>query len=277
MIEIDSAEKKNVQVERYLKADGVQTKRVHLVFNGIECGDYTNTGKDFLLERKSWNDFITSVADGSLISQCIRMCENFRGPKYVAFEGDWEAMVESITEKWIKSKVLSIPLRLAHVYGIQFEKCADALELAELIKHLDHYASSLSKDEDDIYMGLHISKTVDYRIRPLLTVPRLGETAARNLIKQYGSLFKVIQACCTNPKAVAKGVERVGFVGTQKICQIFTSTTPVIDKKVQAKEAQSKQQKNRSEAARRKKYAKQSASYKRNKHGSARNKTSYRK
>jgi ERCC4-type nuclease len=259
MITVDIQEK-DPRVAQYLRTKGAQVKEEAITINGKEVGDFTNSGWDFLCERKSWKDYIGSITDKSLQKQMVKMCELFKGPKYLIFEGDWDAMLATITNKGLRALAETYPLRLQHVYGIAFVKCDDAEEVARFLINLDRYASGLTKDEDP-WAGTHVKKTKDLRIRPLLSVPMFGETACKNLLNEYGNIMDSIEACGEDPNAVAKKVNRVGKAGAELLHNIFYSNSPVVDGKVAKKEEQTPEQKKKADDKRKAYFMKKNQYY----------------
>lgn len=242
---IDTMEKKEVKekIAHYLKVEGIESDVEFLSFNDVQCGDYTNESRDFLVERKSWKDFVGSITDGSLLEQMIKMCENFDGPKYLIFEGDWDAMLDTIHNKGLRHLCECFPLRIQHVYGIAFKICCDTGETVDFLTQLNKFAKSLSKDAEP-WKGIHASVGFDQRLLPLVSIPKIGVPASENLIKMFGTTAEVVRQCAENPKYVVKNVDRVGMTGVKRIAEIFYSTEPVIrNKKKKETEIQVKERK----------------------------------
>jgi len=232
MIIIDTMEKQEVKerVSQYLKLSGVESAVEFLSFNNVQCGDYTNSEYDFLVERKSWKDYIGSITDGSLLEQMIKMNENFDGPKYLMFEGDWDAMIDSISNTGIKHLCQCFPLRIQHVYGIAFKACYDTSEVANFLILLNQFSKSLTKDAEP-WRGTHSVSGFDQRLLPLLSIPRLGKIGAENLLKNYGCVASVVKNCFEHPKDVIKNIDGVGSTGVKKIADVFYSEQKVTAEK----------------------------------------------
>jgi len=227
MIVIDSNERDTVP--KQMAALGVGYTRDVIYIDGETCGDYTNTERGWIVERKTAFDYKGSLISKHIYVQLEKM-QGFDGPKYLIFEGDFDSLIESETNKGLKALMRVFPLRLAHNYGVHWIECCDALETAETLIMIERYYKGIK--EPSIKFEPTISKqTKDNRIRNLLTVPRLGESNAITFLNECKSINNIMYMAKYEPKTLMQIGNKVGPKKVQAIVDMFYGTEPVVMKK----------------------------------------------
>lgn len=228
---IDKQEKKPEELIKHLDCD--------YEFADLKYGDYTNDEESFVVERKNWNDYYSSVKTGHLVEQCEKIRENFKGTAGIIFEGDFWAMVNTIKSKGMRHLMVFTRYRITMTFGMFFEECIDTYAVANTLQFLN-------KNGEKIGKGLNINrkkyvKTKDRRILPLCQVPGVGKKTAQNIIDVYGCIFDFLLAILEDEDKVMDSIDRFGPKTLAKVKKMFLSNN-VYKKKVLTKEEYKKLQ-----------------------------------
>ena len=178
-------------VGTYLDQLGAPFIKKEIFIGDERVGDYTNEDWDFLVEKKTMDDYYKSCLDGSILDQLERMSRLYDGPKYLIFEGDWDTLVDRCMAvgKGVYSRIRSIRIRCA-AFNTTFWMCCDTLETAKFIIELNLLAHG-NKEIDIPFLTIKI-KEKDQRLKPLLTVEKIGIKKAKLILKKCGSLERTI-------------------------------------------------------------------------------------
>ena len=126
-------------------------------------GDFTNTDRTWVIERKTEGDFVGSMLDKSLHSQAARMAKYYAGWKFVFLEGFITVMVDDPHHKgkikpWIKS--MRVTLRK---YGVCMWQCDDLNMLVDEVFRVEKNAGdqpTIYEKIDDKYKGWSDAKKI---------------------------------------------------------------------------------------------------------------------
>ena len=248
MIVVDANERDTIPNQ--LSSLGAGYTRDVIYVDGETCGDYTNTERGWIVERKTAFDYKNSLISKHLYVQLEKMTK-FDGPKYLIFEGDFDALIDSMNNKGLKALLKVFPLRLAHIYGVHWIETCDALETAETLLMIEKYYKGI-KEPSLKFEPITTKHTKDERIRNLLTVPRLGEKNATTFINELGSIQNIIDTARNNPKFLMEIGNRVGPSVINSIVRMYCNEEPFVKRSKNNKLSQSE---------RRQYYAKQKAVY----------------
>jgi len=181
------------------------------------CGDFTNTSRSFLVERKTEGDFVASMLDKSLHSQAARMAKYFAGWKILLLQGFISVMVDNPHNKSIKNWIRSMRVTL-RMYDVCMWQCDDLDMLIYELVRLDSKAGEKPQvfDKiDDKYTGWTDSKKI---VCKLLDV---SDKKADVLLDEFKSPIKIFDAILDtkvvytktgNPRGVSGPLESIkGF------------------------------------------------------------------
>jgi len=151
-------------------------------FKELKIGDYIL--KNIIIERKTAQDFISSMINKRLFSQ-IEELKQFE-KKLLIIEGNFEETKTNVNFSAIKGLLLSISLK--HKIPIIFSK--DAEDTAEYLKIL-----SKKKDKE---MSLNLTKrnlTKKEELQFILeSFPKIGPKTAKKLLEELGSIEKIMNS-----------------------------------------------------------------------------------
>jgi Fanconi anemia group M protein len=151
-------------------------------FKELKIGDYII--KDIIIERKTTQDFISSMISKRLFSQIEELKQIEK--KLLIIEGNFEETNMKVNFSAIKGLLLSISIK--HKIPLIFSK--DAEETAEYLKILS------KKQEKEI--SLNVTKknlTKQEELQFILeSFPKIGPKTAKKLLEIFGSIEKIINA-----------------------------------------------------------------------------------
>jgi len=165
-------------------------KECKIIMKPLDIGDYV-LSKDVCIERKTVEDFLSSMLDGRLFSQMINLRENYEKP-LILVEGN---MDELFTLRNIhKNSVIGALTSIALDYNVPILNTKDARETA-------HYLFVIAKREQitkDKEIAIRIGRkglTVNEQQRFVVEgLPLVGPQLARNLLKKFGSIAAIVDA-----------------------------------------------------------------------------------
>jgi ERCC4-related helicase len=165
-------------------------KDCKIIMKQLDVGDYI-LSKDVCIERKTVEDFLSSMIDGRLFSQMINMRENYEKP-LILVEGN---MDELFTLRNIhKNSVIGALTSIALDYNVPILNTKSARETA-------HYLFVIAKREQiarEKEVAIRIGRkglTVNEQQRFVVEgLPLVGPSLARNLLNEFGSIKSIIDA-----------------------------------------------------------------------------------
>jgi len=167
----------------------------------MEAGDYQASDR-VGIERKTPEDFVTSLIDGRLFSQAKKLDETFQRP-VMLIEGEEDIYsVRKVHENAIQGAISSLMID----YRIPVFRTSGARETARLI------AAMARREQIDLKKDIRIRgdkqtfSTKEWQEYIIASLPGLGLVLAKNLLKRFGSVEKVLTA---GPEELVK-VEKIG-------------------------------------------------------------------
>ncbi len=201
---------KNSLVIAELVSNGVDVD-----FNTLEVGDFV-ISDEIAVERKTINDFISSMMDKRLLNQLINLRNNYKKPLLIIEGLEEQDLYKNsrfdMHENSIRGMILSAIMDF-NVPVIFTNNCKDTADyLALLVKKQENpnkeislnakrKASSLSEQQQFIIEGF----------------PGIGPALAKNLLKK----FETIQAIANADKEELKKAEKLNDSKADKIHKIF--------------------------------------------------------
>jgi Fanconi anemia group M protein len=179
----------------------------------LEVGDYV-LSDDIIVERKTAEDFLQSMIDGRLFSQLLSMSTNYSMPLMI-IEGSMEELftLRNIHRNAIVGALTSIMLN--YRTPILFSK--DAKETAEIL-YITAKREQLAKDKEIRLRtgrkGLTLKEAQQFVVESL---PMVGPTMAKSLLKHFGSVKAIFNAS----REELKQVENLGKKKASKIRKLI--------------------------------------------------------
>ncbi len=208
-----------VIVDERERASGVPERLsklgVRVYYSRLAIGDYV-INPEIAVERKSVQDFISSVYDGRLFSQVSSLSSSYRKP-YVIVEGDVtrvSKMVKNLSSYYgaMASLTLAYDLRLMHTADID----ETALAVASLVRHSrarpvpPGLLQAPPKSKDETQQQLYF----------VSSLPGVGMKLAKRLLGRYGTPRRIV-ALTEAQFAIVPGV---GAKRAAKIAHLLDAT-----------------------------------------------------
>ncbi len=185
MIFVDSREQASSAVRELSKFDNVAVK-----VKQLELGDYV-LSDEVIVERKTVEDFLSSMLDGRLFSQLIDLSANCKKPLMIV-EGKKEELftLRNIHENAIKGALSSI--MLDYQVPIFF---TDSVKETVSFLYLIAKREQLGKGKE-IRLRIGRKGLSDSELQQFVveSLPSIGPTLAKNLLRKFGSVKKVFSA-----------------------------------------------------------------------------------
>jgi len=153
-------------------------------------GDFTNTNRTFLVERKTPADFVSSMLDKSLHSQAARMAKYFAGWKFVFLEGFISVMVDDPHNTNISNWIRSMRVTLRQ-YDVCMWQMDDIYMLIYELRRLDEKCGEtpqIHEKIDDKYSGWSNAKKI---VCKLIDV---SDKKADILLEKFKTPWNIFQA-----------------------------------------------------------------------------------
>ena len=205
MIVVDSREPREIAIEVALGAP----KGEELVVREMSAGDILieRNNRRMLIERKTPSDLLSSLSDGRLFQQAMRMREEcprslilITGHLYPTREG--KVKVGGFTTGWNLWSVRMALLRI-QLSGVAVLEIGER-DLPEVIRHLFHY---LEKKPVGVPPSAPDPLTpVSQEIWFLAQLPGIGVERARELMREYKSPYAAIDAILSGKASKVKGL-----------------------------------------------------------------------
>lgn len=188
-------------------------------------GDFTNETRSFIAERKRVDDYYASMADGRLYEQARKMYSYCNGLKILILEGmanhtyfqdgnnpfgEFDKSIHDLkTKSPIEQLLLMHPDKIDWIWGTikDLASCEVALVQSWSLEETVRIVQTIScgaGEEPKIravpkkISGLTLEETM------LTVIPRIGKKRAQELIKEYGSMGKLITAIREMPQEEAE-------------------------------------------------------------------------
>ncbi|MBU2100475.1 DEAD/DEAH box helicase [Candidatus Micrarchaeota archaeon] len=185
LIFVDSREQASNAVRELSKLDNVSVK-----VKQLELGDYV-LSDEVIIERKTVEDFLSSMLDGRLFSQLIDLSANCKKPLMI-IEGNQKELftLRNIHENAIKGALSSI--LLDYQVPILF---TDSVEETVSFLYLIAKREQLGKGKE-IRLRVGRKGLTENELQQFVveSLPSVGPTLAKNLLRKFGSVKKVFNA-----------------------------------------------------------------------------------
>lgn len=150
----------------------------------LKVGDFTNTRDTFIAERKSLNDFWSSMVDHRIDAQPKEMYEMYKSNRYVFVEVGSLADLSFVKRKpgWIYSKFGEI-----ENWKCNFREYLDEYDLARKLQALDIYLGR----ERVVRERRKVIKGIPKEQQVLASFDNVGKKRAKLWLKELGSLNQI--------------------------------------------------------------------------------------
>jgi ERCC4-type nuclease len=186
-------------------------------------GDFTNTDRTWVIERKTETDFVGSMLDKSIHSQAARMAKYYAGWKFVLLEGFITVMVDDPHHKgrmipWIKS--MRVELRK---YDICMWQCDDLAMLVDEVFRIEKNAGDqprIYEKINDKYKGWSDAKQIVCKLIDI------SDKKADVLLSAFGDPLSIFHAIMDsivlytrtgNPKGITGALSEIKGFGPKFI------------------------------------------------------------
>ena len=191
-IVVDSAERRGAvyRVLADLPDVAVETAR-------LAVADYL-LGGGLAVERKTGDDFASSIIDRRLFAQVAALKEAYARP-IILLEGAWPPTRTRMHPNALRG-ALSY---LVAIEGISVLRASDAEDSALLLVQLARHAQRGLRSEPSLVAKPTASRLAERQERVVAALPEVGPTLARQLLAHFGSAAAVLAASETALRRVA--------------------------------------------------------------------------
>jgi Fanconi anemia group M protein len=163
---------------------------VKVITKALDIGDYV-LSKDVCVERKTVEDFLSSMIDGRLFSQIINLRQNYQKP-LIILEGN---MHELFTLRNIhRNSIIGALSSIALDYQVPIINVHDSRETAEYLYNIAKREQKGRDKEVSIRVGrkgLTLSEQQRFIVEGL---PLVGPLLAKSLLEKFGSIKAIVDA-----------------------------------------------------------------------------------
>ena len=195
-IVIDDRERKS-GIPELIKKIGINVE-----IKTLQVGDYI-VSPETVVERKSIQDFMSSIFDGRLFDQCNRLKQNFQFP-IILLEGNVDEIDEITENPLVFYGAMST---IAFDFKIPIIPTPNASHSAKLL-----VAMCSRKESTSGHYLKKIKKSVDIekqQLSILCSLPGVGEKTAVRMLEKFGTPLQVFSASVADlSKISGLGVER---------------------------------------------------------------------
>lgn len=191
--------------------DMLAAKNTNVIFRQLFVGDYM-INDDIVIERKTSEDFVQSIIDGRLFSQCAKLRKSGAIPLIVV-EGNPFKTLHSIRAEAIKGALLSVSLS----WQIPVIRSSGKEDTARLI-----IMASQKYESPPIFIrrkGLKPKKAQRQQHYVVQGFPGIGPVLAHKLLLDFKTIEQII---LTDAKLLEK-VEGIGKVKAAELFKFFRS------------------------------------------------------
>lgn len=162
-------------------------KRLGIFINemGLEVGDFI-CSDDVCIERKTYNDFVSSIVDGRIFEQAENMKKNFERPILI-IEGYSN---REISENALRSAIAALLVD----FGITLLNTKNPLDTAKTI----FWIAKREQEEKKKGLSIRVGKKPpeERRLQEFIVagIPRISLVLARRLLEHFGSIENIVAA-----------------------------------------------------------------------------------
>ncbi len=155
-----------------------------VIVRSLPMGDYL-VSDDYVIERKSVQDFVKSIYDGRLFDQASRLSENYTNVVYI-IEGDPDL---AFHDRSRARQVTAAMVALTVDYGARFLWSLKPSQTAETIFYL---ARRVQVDRGHARVVIHkkprLSSVNEWQLYVLQSFPGVGPKTAEAILERFGSI-----------------------------------------------------------------------------------------
>ena len=186
--------------------DGIEARGIDIEFRTAHVGDYIVSDR-VCIERKTVNDFESSMMNGRLFDQIDRLREEYEMPILI-LEGDADYFR-------LKSSVINGAIASLYIdYGIVALRTANPRETAELIASIAKQEQRGSAREPSLKGGARAYTHEQFQEYIIGNLPGIGPKLGKALLKRFKSVRKIANASVDELMQVEK-------IGKKKADTIF--------------------------------------------------------
>jgi len=221
-----SADKVIIYADTREQASGVvlRLKQMDAVINvkQLEVGDFI-LSDDVCVERKTVEDFLSSVFDGRLFNQLTMMVSNYTAP-LIILEGNPEELytTRNIHENAIKGILASIALN----YRVPILYSRDEDDTTRFLYRIAVREQLGKENEIKLRMGKKGFTTREQQQFLMEGFPLVGPGLAKALLKKFGTVRAIVNATLGE----LQEVEKMGPKKAKKIHEVLNAFYPEKDK-----------------------------------------------
>lgn len=179
----------------------------------LECGDFILSDR-FIVERKTFEDFCSSIIDGRLFEQAKKMKEYYEKP-VILIEGNPLATTRNLNPKAVMGAVSS----LIADFNLSLVSTKDFSESALFLFSLAKREQVYEKREPKIRAEKKPLSLSDFQEYLVAGLPNVNIKIARRLLKK----FKTVEKVFTASEEELRKVDGIGEKISKKIRKILTS------------------------------------------------------
>jgi len=187
-------------------ADKLASKNVNIIFRQLFVGDYL-INDDIIIERKTSDDFVQSIINGRLFSQCAKLRKSGAVPLIVV-EGNPFKTRHKISTEAIKGALLSVSLS----WQIPVIRSSGKEDTARLI-----VMASKQHESPPVFIrrkGIKPKKAQKQQHYLVEGLPGIGPALAHRLLLHFKTIEQIILAD-------VKSLEKVEGIGKNKAAKLF--------------------------------------------------------
>ncbi len=175
-------------------------KGAEIEVKNLSVGDFI-LSKDVVIERKTINDFLSSLIDKRLFEQARELKHNFKKPLFL-IEGNLEEIynIRDINENAIRAAMLSLILD----FEIPFLFSTNILDSAKILITIAR-REQIQKNKEISLRGSKIAYTMPQMQQYFVEgLPLVGPNLAKLLLKKFKTPKKIVNAKLEKLKKVEK-------------------------------------------------------------------------
>ena len=186
--------------------DMLATKNVNIIFRQLFVGDYL-INDEIVIERKTSEDFVQSIMDGRLFSQCAKLRKSGAVPLIIV-EGNPYKTRHKISTEAIKGALLSVSLS----WQIPVIRSSGKEDTARLI-----VMASKQHENPPVFIrrqGIKPKKAQKQQHYLVQGLPGIGSALAHRLLLHFKTIEQIILAD-------VKSLKKVEGIGKNKAAKLF--------------------------------------------------------
>ena len=190
----------------------------------MAVADY-QVSDEVAIERKTAKDFVDSIVDKRLFKQAKELSEEFKHPILI-LEGD-DLYTGFINPNAIRGSMASIAID----FGISIIPTRNAQDTAAMIKRIAVREQTGERTPIQIRTDKKPVSLMEQQLFIIESLPNIGPVNAKNLLKHFGSVDKVLNAS----ESQLQEVEGIGKKTAHDIRKVIESKYLYFEKEIKEK------------------------------------------